>query len=249
MLRKQIRLRKEYLFEKNAEKNQVNNTNKDCEYNEEFYQDPRVLVTTSRNPSARLKKFHKEISSLIPNSITVNRGAYKIKDINDFGTRKGFSDIVIIHENRGEPNGLIVSHLPIGPTIYFGLSNVIMRHDIKGRKDNISLAYPNLIFHNFNDKIGERIKTILQRLFPVPLNQKSKRVISFIAQNDFISLRHHVYDKPSYNKVDLMEVGPRFEMRPFMIRLGNLMDTNSTIEWSIKSHINTAVKNKQISLN
>lgn len=80
-----------------------------------------MLITTSRKPSDRLKKFHKEVSSLFPNSTTVNRGGYKLKDIHDFGIKKGFSDIVLIHEYKGEPKGLVISHLPIGPTVYFGL--------------------------------------------------------------------------------------------------------------------------------
>ena len=121
-----------------------------------------------------------------------------------------------------------------------------MRHDVTKNKDNVSLAYPNLIFHNFNDKIGERIKKILQHLFPIPHNN-SKRVISFMANWDFISFRHHVYEKPKYDKVDLLEMGPRFELRPYMIKLGTLTDTNATIEWSIKSFMNTATKNYQIS--
>lgn len=118
---------------------------------------------------------------MIPNSTSINRGGYKIKDMFQFALDKNFSDIVIIHEYRGRPNGLIVSHLPVGPTLYFGLHNTVMRHDVIDKKESISLAYPHLVFHNFNDKIGQRIKTILQNLFPIPLNQNSKRVISFMA--------------------------------------------------------------------
>ena len=51
----------------------------------------------------------------------MNRGGYKIKDIHEFGVKKGFSDIILIHEYKGEPKGLVISHLPIGPTVYFGL--------------------------------------------------------------------------------------------------------------------------------
>ncbi|GFH13238.1 brix domain-containing protein, partial [Haematococcus lacustris] len=44
-----------------------------------------------------------------------------------------FTDIVILHEHRGEPDGLVVCHLPYGPTAYFGLHNTVLRHDI-GKK-------------------------------------------------------------------------------------------------------------------
>lgn len=83
-----------------------------------------------------------------------------------------------------------------------------MRHEAKKDKDSISLAYPHLIFDNFNAITGERIKQILRNLFPIPLNDRSKRTISFFAREDFISLRHHMYEKNEHNKVTLLEVGP-----------------------------------------
>lgn len=36
-----------------------------------------------------------------------------------------FTDVVLVHEHRGVPDGLIVCHLPFGPTAYFGLLNVV----------------------------------------------------------------------------------------------------------------------------
>ncbi len=38
-------------------------------------------------------------------------------------------------------------------------------------------------------------------------------------------------------------------MRPFMIKLGTLLDKNATLEWSLKQHMNTAGKNLKISKN
>ena len=35
------------------------------------------------------------------------------------------TDLVLVHEHRGQPDGLIVCHLPFGPTAYFGLLNVV----------------------------------------------------------------------------------------------------------------------------
>ena len=36
-----------------------------------------------------------------------------------------FTDIVIVHEHRGEPDGLVVCHLPYGPTAFFGIYNTV----------------------------------------------------------------------------------------------------------------------------
>jgi U3 small nucleolar ribonucleoprotein protein IMP4 len=55
------------------------------------------------------------------------------------------TDLVILHEHRGDPDGLIVCHLPHGPTAYFGLSNVVMRHDIE-TKETIPEAYVTPFF-------------------------------------------------------------------------------------------------------
>lgn len=36
-----------------------------------------------------------------------------------------FTDIIMVHEHRGEPDGLVVCHLPYGPTAYFGIYNTV----------------------------------------------------------------------------------------------------------------------------
>ena len=64
------------------------------------------------------------------------------------------TDFIVVHETRGRPDGLIVCHLPFGPTAYFNLSDVVMRHDINKEEvqlKNVSEQYPHLIFHNFRD--------------------------------------------------------------------------------------------------
>lgn len=55
-------------------------------------------------------------------------------------------------------DGMIISHLPFGPTTYFSLSNTVMRHDIPD-VGKMSEAFPHLIFHNFKSKLGERVRS------------------------------------------------------------------------------------------
>lgn len=52
--------------------------------------------------------------------------------------------------------GLIVSHLPFGPTAYFTLCNVVMRHDIPDL-GTMSEAKPHLITHGFSSRLGKRV--------------------------------------------------------------------------------------------
>ena len=44
---------------------------------------------------------------------------------------------------------------------------------------------------------------------------ESINVFTFANNNDLISFRHHVYNKPEYNEVELSEVGPRFDLKPY----------------------------------
>ena len=53
-------------------------------------------------------------------------------------------------------DGMIISHLPFGPTAYFSLSNTVLRHDIPD-VGKMSEVFPHLIFHNFKTKLGQRV--------------------------------------------------------------------------------------------
>ena len=86
-------------------------------------------------------------------------------------------------------DAMIVSHFPHGPTVFFTLHNVTLRHDIDSYKaSTVSEQYPHLIFENFSSKLGERIQDVLKYLFPVP-KEDSKRVMTFSNEDDFISFR------------------------------------------------------------
>jgi U3 small nucleolar ribonucleoprotein protein IMP4 len=61
-------------------------------------------------------------------------------------------------------DGLVICHLPYGPTAYFTLSNTVMRHDIPNI-GTMSEVYPHLIFDKFSSKLGERVKTLCNIFF------------------------------------------------------------------------------------
>ena len=88
------------------------------------------MVTTARDPSSSLKRFTKEVRLLFPGAQRLNRGNMQLPEMVQVCRSNEVSDLVIVHEHRGEPDGLIVCHMPYGPTAYFSLSNVVMRHDI-----------------------------------------------------------------------------------------------------------------------
>lgn len=118
----------------------------------------------------------------------------------------------------------------------------MLRHDIrKSENDTISEAYPHLIFSNFSSKLGKRTLSILQHLFPVP-KSSAKRTISFINQNDFISFRHHKFELDPKGNPELTEVGPRFELKLYDIKLGTLDMADAESEWKLRPYMNTSKK-------
>lgn len=222
-------------------KTETQQSHVDDEYGDAGLLDPKVCVTTSRDPSSRLKQFAKEMKLLIPNSARVNRGNYRVDELMESCRLTEFTDCVIVQETRGEPDGLVVCHLPLGPTAFFTLSGAVLRHDLDPPAAPMSEAYPHLILNHFETPLGQRTANILKCLFPVP-KPDTQRVVTFSNDNDFISFRHHMYSKPSHDQVVLHEVGPRFEMRLYQIRMGTLEQKEADNEYVLRPYQNTASK-------
>jgi len=219
----------------------------DDEYAYVGSKDPRILITTSRDPSSRLTQFLKEMRLVFPGAQRMNRGGHIVKELMDVARAHDISDVIIVHEHRGEPDGLVVCHLPFGPTAYFGLSNVVLRHDLPEKPPTVSEANPHLLFHGFTAKTGLRLKTILQSLFP-PAKVDGSRVVTFANNHDTIHFRHHIYERPKgpgggehkskANHVQLTECGPRFSMRLYRIELGAIDMKDVQVEWVLRPYFN-----------
>lgn len=221
-------------------------THEDDEYATAALAPPRVLVTTSRSPSAPLAQFAKELRLLFPNAQRLNRGNLLLSELVASCRAHGFTDIVVAHETRGRPDGLVVTHLPHGPTALFSVSNCVMRHDVEAPLPNVSEAYPHLVFHNFHSQLGLRLTTVLKHLFPAPRSD-SRRVITFANFDDTISVRQHTFTTAagagpprSKHDVELSEVGPRFELQLYQLRLGTMDNKQADNEWVLRSHMTTA---------
>lgn len=221
-------------------------SHEDDEYRWAGVEDPKIVITTSRDPSSRLKMFVKELRLIFPNSQRMNRGNYEMKQLMHACRANDVTDFIMVHEHRGVPDSLIVCHLPYGPTAYFTMSDVIMRHDIPDI-GTMSEQYPHLIFHNFKTKLGERVMSILKYLFPVP-KEDSKRIITFANHDDYISFRHHTYKKIHGKDIELVEVGPRFQLKLYQIKLGTLdAEAAADTEWALRPYMNTSHKRRFLS--
>lgn len=241
-------LRKDYKYdESRADRTAEEELGLDDEYSHlSGVVDPRVLVTTSRDPSTRLGTFAKEIRLLLPTAIRLNRGTLVLPDLVGSATASGLSDVILLHEHRGTPTALTLSHLPHGPTASFSLHNVLLRADIPGAaKGTVSESYPHLIFEGFTTPLGKRIVTVLKHIFPPRESGAQKlgsRVVTFRNIEDAIEVRHHVFVKTGYKDVELAEVGPRMTMRLFEIRGGTLENKEGDVEWHLSQYTRTAKK-------
>lgn len=224
----------------------VPRTHMDDEYANAGALQPKVLITTSRDPSSRLAQFAKELKLIFPNSQRLNRGGLVVGDLIESSRSHEFTDIIVVHEHRGEPDGMVVCHLPYGPTAYFGIHNTVLRHDIGDKKDvgTVSEAYPHLIFEGFTSKLGKRVSDILKHLFPAP-KMETKRVMTFANMDDYVSFRHHTYEMPrGEDSITLTEKGPRFDMKLYQIKLGTLDQKHAENEYVLRSYINSAKRQK-----
>ncbi|XP_028164715.1 U3 small nucleolar ribonucleoprotein protein IMP4 [Ostrinia furnacalis] len=217
----------------------------DDEYRFAGVEDPKIMITTSREPSARLKMFVKELRLIFPNSQRMNRGGYEMSQLIHACRANEVTDFIVVHEHRGVPDSLVICHLPYGPTASFTLSGVVMRHDIPDIGP-MSEQYPHLIFHNFKSELGLRTMSILKYLFPVP-KEDSKRVITFANHDDYVCFRQHTYRKAG-KEIELTEIGPRFQMKLYEIKLGTLEALPAAdTEWALRPYMNTAAKRRFLS--
>ncbi len=56
---------------------------------------------------------------------------FPLQKIAKYATNRGFTDLMVFNEDRKSVNGLLLIHLPEGPTAHFKLSNLVLSKDIK----------------------------------------------------------------------------------------------------------------------
>jgi len=197
--------------------------------------EPKVLITCSDNPHSRTIAFIKELTRIIPNSEPKWRNNASVKKMVKDCISKGFTDIIIINEDNRNPNGLVVTHLPEGPTAHFKLSNVKVTKDLRKDWRQISAHRPEVILNNFTTRLGHGVARMLAALFHYEPQFTGKRVVTFHNQRDYIFFRHHKYDFKSTEKVRLKDLGPRFTLKLRSLQKGTFDSKFGDYEWIISN--------------
>lgn len=195
---------------------------------------PKVLITYSDNPLKKTRIFGRELTRIFPNSIARYRNRSGVKKIVKSAISQNYTDVVIINENRKEPEGLLIIHLPNGPTAHFKLSNVKITTELKKSHKQISQHRPEVILNNFTTRLGLTVGRMLGSLFHYEPEFKGRRAVTFHNQRDYIFFRHHRYEFSNDGKrAKLKELGPRFTLKLRSIQQGTFDSKFGDFEWII----------------
>lgn len=195
----------------------------------------KVLITCSENPHDWTLRFCRELTLLIQDSIFRNRKHCSLKKLVVEANARGYTNIVVVTEDRRHPTGMLVIHLPEGPTAFFRISSVKYRKKIKNRAQYTSHR-PEIILNNFRTRLGLSIGRLITSLFQYDPQFHGRRVVTFHNQRDYIFVRHHRYEFKNEAKVALQEMGPRFTLRLRSLQK-NTFDTKfGEYEWILKRH-------------
>lgn len=200
---------------------------------------PKIIITTNLHSTTVAKSFIKDLLKIIPNSQYCPRKKLPLKKMVEFSTKKGFTDIIVINEDSKRLNGLLMCHLPKGPTAMFKLTNVVLNREIKGHARH-SDYYPELILNNFGTRLGHTIGRMLSAIFPQRPEFTGRQVVTFHNQRDFIFVRHHRYIFDDSKTARLQEIGPRFTLKLRYIQHGSF-DSQGEFEWLPKVCYNRSV--------
>ena len=205
-----------------------------AEYFSKSYE-PKVLITCGDNPHSKTIAFIKELTRMIPNSEPKWRKKTSVKKMVKEAVKLEYTDIIVINEDNRSPNGLVVTHLPEGPTAHFKLSNVKITKELRKDWKQISAHRPEVILNNFSTRLGHGIARMLAALFHYEPQFSGQRVVTFHNQRDYIFFRHHKYNFKTSEKVRLKEMGPRFTLKLRSFQKGTFDSKFGDYEWIISN--------------
>lgn len=214
-----------------------------------------TTINAINKPSSETKQ-----QETLPCAEYYKRQSFPLKKIVKFASNRDYSDVVVFNEDRKSINGMLLVHLPDGPTARFKLSNLVLGRDIKGHGRATSHR-PELILNRFDTRLGRRVGRMLASLFHQDPHFKGRRAVTFHNQRDFVFFRHHRYvfeeketrvaaaaaakskaggkggdggGAPKKQKVvqaRLQELGPRFTLKLLSLQKGTFDSGGGEFEW------------------
>lgn len=215
---------------------------------------PKVLITTSINST-----LHHEadiLTDLFPNSVYIRRTAHRyshkfsVREISKFASNRNFTTVVVLQEDQKKPSGMIIVHLPVGPTFHFTIRNWVEGKRLPGH-GRATEHWPELILNNFRTPLGLLTAHLFRTLFPPQPEFEGRQVVTLHNQRDYIFVRRHRYvfrEKRETEKAvvgadgkemkgaegirtGLQELGPRFTLKLRRVDKGIQRGSGQEWEW------------------
>lgn len=202
---------------------------------------PRVVITTGIKCTAASIDFVVDFLPVCPGSTFFNREGSSLADFASKATAKGFTDIVVVKEDKDKLSTLTHIHLPDGPSAVYKLSSFVPGKAIPGR-GRCTRHTPELIVNNFTTALGVRVGRMLSSLFPHQPNFVGRQAVTFHNQRDYIFFRFHRYVfRASRDKARLQELGPRFTLKLRAVQKGIFKhpdEAEHEFKWNTKTDRN-----------
>ena len=152
---------------------------------------------------------------------------------------KGFTDVMIVNEDKKELTSLTHMHLPAGPTAAYRLSSVRLCSEIS-HHGTPTAHRPEVLLNHFNTRLGHRVGRMLGALFHQQPQFRGRRVATFHNQRDYIFFRHHRYVFNAKDRVGLQELGPRFTLKLQWLQQGLFDADAGEFEYKHKTEMDTS---------
>ena len=107
-----------------------------------------------------------------------------------------YTDVIVINEDNRVPNGLLLSHLPDGPTAHFKLSNVKISKEIRRDYREITAHRPEVILNNFTTRLGHTVARMMACLFHYDPEFRGKRAVTFHNQAKYTCNSLRIFPLP-----------------------------------------------------
>ena len=169
----------------------------------------RILITTSRRPTPRVRSLVKDLAGVLPNAEKFTRGHYSMEELAREARIRGFNRVVVVSGRKGNPGIMRVYEVGEGPLIHIAslrIKGVALSRELRRP---LPLSKPQgMVVEVDGSPLSDSISDILVKSFNAKLYEEpSERevVVRLKGAEDFAILEFFVGDRP---------VGPRLKVAP-----------------------------------
>jgi len=130
-----------------------------------------IIVTTSHRPTQRVRSFVKDLASVLPYAVKVNRGKASLLDLYYDAMAIGAKRVVVVGVKKGNP-GIIRVYMPREPPeigldeiVVISLSGVKLRREHPEAQKTFNIRSLGIDARDIRDKIVGRVADTLVRAF------------------------------------------------------------------------------------